>query len=1101
MSYQLTDLLNDCRLDRLFSSEKYPCALQLWVLQLQYENAVENRVLYGRLLPYSFSTNSWSFSHKNDSKSFGSFRASVTRLNLYVDSSICRELLSMACDRQSIDNISEKLNIKLPENIRERFGNTIVVDDRAIFRPITYLLNSDAHLKDSLASPHGSAGALSASISKSDKQSLFLCGEKYDTAFTTMIVEQLNTDTGMSFGSKDIARLGDIELLVFPTLDDNERNLLEVNWNKDKDLNVRFTSTQLPTFNRFQFHLTVENDNQVLCSRVAVAKFIKERIFECSFKLEELLFDIADSAKIDIFSFTDDYEEGCLCCSWKTNYVREINFQMQLVGNSTSPVKFDWLEKTTIPKMANRVSQALSFSARENLSQNRISGREIDKWVPENQALKSLFSKLYPPKSEGRFFPRWGQSNGEGRLQFVEWFQCLMKKNQQQHIAIFDPYFEDVGLSLLTLYALPDSEYTIFRSIPKPRGEDIPRRRKTDNMVSTGIDNLIANCERNRRLLQRCKVKIYGLKEERLHDRYILVIGKNGLPVEGFHLSNSFQKAAENYPLLITPIPTDVLYKTNQYTFEIIQEARSSPNEQVDQGSVSILFDSTVSNSKTKLYEPLSILKHECSGTVLSVWFKQPLLKELFGNELKDKLAELGILQSESLNGLSKTGLFNCLKEMDGELSDFIVAWEVIGDILAHTPIDDSNIGEFQSDIRFLSFLSEFLSCAFQRETNCDEHEISVIDPSYFKKSLTEFIHSSTQIHHFLQSTKYRILTWAEFYAVKYLWRYSPESLIFLIERESKLLTKEYQPTEAVRLSLLGQSVSEISLSLEFHDISDKQQEKLIESDIALLNWFGWNSLEQLLLSSTEFELAEGKLLGFSYTEKIQYIGWALNRNANIPNSRSFYDNLIVQLQKLLPEQVSFNALELLIDSSRGHMHYLGWAEPWLFSDVVEPILRKNRVNFEDVCEIWFRDLIDLLNNENPHRSLLFSPEREGKTTNLSSYLWAHSNPSYQKKCIGITRKVLNKQKRIIQQPLASTSNWSRWDEALKVSLWILVFAKLSRYYLNTLNILHHEDLDSLLEDSFSLAMVRASTEWMPHSELFSYLEKVEELLNEHDGK
>lgn len=1099
MSYQLTDLLSDCRLERLFSSEKHHCALQLWVLQIQYENAVENRVLYGRLLPYSFSNNSWSFSHNDDSQSFGSHSASVTRLNLYVDSSTCSELLRMACGGKSIDNISENLNLTLPEQISKRFGNTILVDDSAIFRPIAYLLNSYAHLQDSLTSPHGSAGALSASISKSDKQSLFLFRGNYDIDFTAMIVKQLNTDTGMSFEGKDMSRLGDIELLVFPTLDDNERNLFEVNWSKDKDLNVRFTSTQLPTFNHFQFHLTIENNNQVMCSRVAFAKPINNGVFEYSFKLDEPLYDIADSAKVDIYSFKrDSSEEGFLCCSWKTHYVREANFQTQIIGNSSNSVKLDWLEKTTNPKMANRVSQALSFTARENLSQNRVGGRKIDKWVPENQALNSLFSKLYPAKSEGRFFPRWGQSNGEGRLQFVEWFKDLFKKNQQQHIAIFDPYFEDVGLSLLTLYAYPDSEYTIFRSIPKPRDEDIPKRRKSDSIVSTGIDNLMANCEHNRKLLQRSKVKIYGLKEGRLHDRYILVIGQNGLPVEGFHVSNSFQKAAENYPLLITPIPTDVLYKTNQYTFELIQKTNNLQNEEVDDNSVSVLFDSKTSTAKNKLYEPLSILKHELAGTVFSVWLKQPLLKGLCGNELKGKMAELGFLQSESLHGLSKTGLFHCLNEMNGELSAFMAAWEVIGDILAHTSVGDLSMEELQSEINFLSFLSDFLSCSFHRKLNSDEQETSVIDPSYFQKPLKEFIHSSTQIHHFLQLTKYSILTWAEFYAVKYLWRYLPKSLLPLIERESKLLAKEYQPIDAVRLSLLAQAVSEMSLCSEFHGISDKQQEKLIESDIALMNWFGWNSLEQQLLSSPEFELAESKLSDFTYAKQIQFIGWALNRNANNPSNRQFYENLITQLKKLLPAQVPCCDLELLIDSSRGHMHQLGWAEPWLFGDVVEPILNDKRVGFEDVCNIWFRDLIGLLNNENKHRSLLFSPEREGKVTNISSYLWAHSSQNHQNVCIQRIRKVLDKQKRIIQQPLASTSNWSKWDEALKISLWVLVFAKLNRYYLNTLK-LHNEKLDHLLEDSFSLAMVRPSSEWSPHSELFSYLEKTEDLLNEHD--
>lgn len=49
-------------------------------------------------------------------------------------------------------------------------------------------------------------------------------------------------------------------------------------------------------------------------------------LFECYFKLEELLFDIVDSVRIDIFFFKDnEYGEGELCCSWKLYYICEVN--------------------------------------------------------------------------------------------------------------------------------------------------------------------------------------------------------------------------------------------------------------------------------------------------------------------------------------------------------------------------------------------------------------------------------------------------------------------------------------------------------------------------------------------------------------------------------------------------------------------------------------------------------------------------------------------------------------------------------------------------------------------------------------------------------
>ncbi|TOD77377.1 hypothetical protein CGJ56_24305, partial [Vibrio parahaemolyticus] len=75
-----------------------------------------------------------------------------------------------------------------------------------------------------------------------------------------------------------------------------------------------------------------------------------------------------------------------------------------------------------------------------------------------------------------------------------------------------------------------------------------------------GLETLLRACRHNQKLMQQKTVNIYGVRDGSLHDRYILVTDGYGLPVKGYHLSNSFQSANENFPLLITPIPTDVLY-------------------------------------------------------------------------------------------------------------------------------------------------------------------------------------------------------------------------------------------------------------------------------------------------------------------------------------------------------------------------------------------------------------------------------------------------------------------------------------------------------------------------------------------------------------
>ncbi|MCT7052010.1 VPA1262 family N-terminal domain-containing protein, partial [Salmonella enterica] len=107
-------------------------------------------------------------------------------------------------------------------------------------------------------------------------------------------------------------------------------------------------------------------------------------------------------------------------------YIREINILGHAIGQKSNPVKFDWLEKTIKPSMSDRAKSALTIN-RGNLGfTSHVGGREIDVWVPANKELLSIFEQLHPKKSEGIFFLRWGQSDGEGRLQFVEWFRNVL---------------------------------------------------------------------------------------------------------------------------------------------------------------------------------------------------------------------------------------------------------------------------------------------------------------------------------------------------------------------------------------------------------------------------------------------------------------------------------------------------------------------------------------------------------------------------------------------------------------------------------------------------------------------------------------------------
>jgi len=312
----------------------------------------------------------------------------------------------------------------------------------------------------------------------------------------------------------------------------------------------------------------------------------------------------------------------------------------------------------------------------------------------------------------------------------------------------------------------------------------------------------------------------------------------------------------------------------------------------------------------------------------------------------------------------------------------------------------------------------------------------------------------------------------------------------------------EPQGADVVRLSLLSQIVSEISLSIQF-DISEVQRDRLIRSSNGLLQWMGLNAIERQLEKPGGLPAVLRLVAPFSYPEQVRALGWMTQRAAGNRKTAEIYNGLVGALHGALPTTISADELRRLVDSLRGHMRQLTWAEPWLFQDVVFPLLQKDRVNFDDACEIWVQELAALLEPEPKHQTRLFDRAREGQTTNIAAFLFAYSCPERQQASLELMKAILKPQRRIVQQPLASTSDWTRWNAALVVSMWVLTFTRWGQHYLRAHGMTNRE-LEELSIDAGKLAMVRPMNEWRSMStgkpgELAAFLDQVEELLASND--
>ena len=107
----IDDILHDLRLARLFTDKDLCCALQLWVLHVKAETAVENRLVYGRLIPYNHASGTWSASDREDLSPVGDLQIQVARLNLYLHAHQCGGLLRSLSECRTLEEISEQMGI------------------------------------------------------------------------------------------------------------------------------------------------------------------------------------------------------------------------------------------------------------------------------------------------------------------------------------------------------------------------------------------------------------------------------------------------------------------------------------------------------------------------------------------------------------------------------------------------------------------------------------------------------------------------------------------------------------------------------------------------------------------------------------------------------------------------------------------------------------------------------------------------------------------------------------------------------------------------------------------------------------------------------
>lgn len=207
-------------------------------------------------------------------------------------------------------------------------------------------------------------------------------------------------------------------------------------------------------------------------------------------------------------------------------------------------------------------------------------------------------------------------------------------------------------------------------------------------------------CKQVELLLTNLKFRLLDLRSKQggrtqlFHDRYILVFDELGEVEAGYHLSNSIQGATKKYPLLITPIPKDLLTAVKDYVGSLLALPDDSPTE-----LITLFF--SVNRPETSFFEKeqhrLATIPH--SNFFFASLLHNEKLSSLNEVELNSHLQSFGLLTKEDSTFAVTDQIdsyLNCFtqKLLISNTVDFAKLWAAFGSWLACLPDSDEYLSK-----------------------------------------------------------------------------------------------------------------------------------------------------------------------------------------------------------------------------------------------------------------------------------------------------------------------------------------------------------------------------------------------------------------------
>ncbi len=614
----LNAILTDQRLARVLNENtEESVKLQFWILQSGSAQNLKLDLIYGWVIPAQNQKQGvWDVQLQASllselKKSTEIFR--LWRLSLSQSGAVLFRLIEALCQDKSLAEAASAASISAPD---AKFSGLHLVNSplsvEKVFAPRPTVFLTAKIVTDSSfgggASPLVEIPAWLASLFRLEKLSFWQpIGGERNPNVSELIAEALGVlshETGFKFLDTDSQRLGNIEWITFPTLNE-QRNPL-----------VRFDSVREKT-------TTVNGDKKITAESASVR--IDEGAFVAGTELlvrcrllngEEIISDLCESltfsgqAKTLVFHAVEPISAMLVGVWAKTtkgaqfelvyengaHLIRSISVDVRLL-NSYAIQRSKWLDRLIGKSSAATLPPVSPSWTRDYMD---------DPWVPSGREIRSLIKKLIPKVSEGAFFIK-GQGKESDRItELADWINAILNNYATVTTAvIFDPYFGTTGIDLVAALKRPSVEFIAVTTTTLLSDDSEPRRTRVDGSGLWREIRWIISCLRTslNRLhgkapvepARAIQIKEYCLKiapsletialrildfrhsglvpKQLFHDRYLLLFDQDGGMLSGYHFSNSIQRAMVNFPLLITPIPSDLYKPFERYIDDIVKKA------------------------------------------------------------------------------------------------------------------------------------------------------------------------------------------------------------------------------------------------------------------------------------------------------------------------------------------------------------------------------------------------------------------------------------------------------------------------------------------------------------------------------------------------